>query len=151
MNNHAFSLTALLVALLLPAAAAASSNMYLQFTDANGVARVIECQSGACVTDQLVAGQYSVLVCDAEGTIVPTDMTLDYTVVAPVEASAGQASGKRMHQAIVITKQLDREAVAGNVIAVDAAGIQLVIGVSATAVDAATAKIGKSRSNIQNN
>jgi hypothetical protein len=151
MANHDFRLTALLAALLLPAVALAGSDMHLQITDAQGVARVIKCQDDACVADQLAAGQYSVLVCDAEGTVVPTDVTLDYSVVGSRDPSTGQASGKRLHQSIVITQQLDREAVAGNVIAVDAAGVQLVIGVSAAAVDAAVAKIGKSRSNIQNN
>jgi hypothetical protein len=151
MANHDFRLTTLLFALLLPALALAGSDMHLQITDASGVARVIECQSGACVTDQLVVGQYSVLVCDAAGNIVPTNVTLDYTIVSPPDSSSGEASGKRMHKPLTITAELDREAMPGNQVTVDAAGQQLVIGISAAAVDAGAAKIGKSRSNIQNN
>ncbi len=151
MNNHACRITALLFALLLPVAAAASSNMYLQITDANGEARVVECQSGACVADQLVAGQYSVLVCDAAGKVVPTNVTLDYTLVSPPDSASGETSDKRMHKPLTITAELDREATPGNQVTIEAAGQQLVIGVSAAAVDAGAAKIGKSRSNIQNN
>jgi hypothetical protein len=151
MKNLMPSWTALFAALLLPALAFAASDFYLQIKDAKGEARVVQCPAGACVVDGLAQGQYSVLVCDAQGKVIPSNVNLEYAVVSPREATTGQASGKRMHKSLSISMQLGRSAPPKNTIAIDETGVQLAIGVSAEAVDAAVAKIGKSRSNIQNN
>jgi len=138
-------------ALLLPAVSLAAVDMYLQIKDAQGEARVVACADGACVVSGLAVGSYSVLVCDAQGKVVPSNLTLDHTIVSPRDPATGQASGKRMHKPLTLTMELGRSAAAQNTIAIDEPGVQVVIGVSTAAVDAAVAKIGKSRSNIQNN
>ena len=150
--NRVFSRsTALWAALLLPAIASASADMFLQIKDAKGETRVVACAAGACVVDGLVTGKYSALICDAQGKVVPSNMVLDYMIVSPRDAASGMATGKRMHKPFTITMELGRTAATANTIAIDEAGAQLVIGVSSASVDAAVAKIGKSRSNIQNN
>lgn len=151
MNHFLSRSAALCAALLLPVMASAASDMFLQIKDAKGETRVVACAAGACVVNGLASGQYSVRVCDEQGKVVPSELALDYTIVSPREAQSGLATGKRMHKPFTITKELGRTAAAPDTIAIDEAGAQLVIGVSSAAVDAATAKIGKSRSNIQNN
>jgi len=138
-------------ALLLPAISLSAVDMYLQIKDVKGEARVVACADGACVVGGLAVGTYTVLVCDAQGKVVPSNLTLDHTVVSPRDAATGQASGKRMHKPITITAEVGRSGAGQNSIAIDEPGVQAVIGASAAAVDAAVAKIGKSRSNIQNN
>lgn len=142
---------ALLLCALVPAIGAAAADMYLQIKDARGATRVVPCESGACVVDGLAVGSYTVLVCDAQGKVVPTTITLDHTVVGPRDQASGMASGKRMHKPITITAELGRTAAGQNSIAIDEPGVHVVIGTSSAAVDAAVAKITKSRSNIQNN
>jgi hypothetical protein len=142
---------ALGAALLLPVIASAAADMYLQIKDAKGEARVVQCAGGACVVDRLAPGQYSVLVCDAQGKVIPSAIKLEYTVVSPRDMATGQASGKRMHKPISITMEMGAGAKPGSSIAIDEPGVQLAIGVTADAVDAAAAKISKTRSNIQNN
>jgi hypothetical protein len=150
--NRFLSRSALLCAtLLLPVIASAAADMFLQIKDAKGEARVVACAAGVCVIDGLAVGQYSVWVCDAQGKLIPTNLTLDHTIVSPRDAATGQATGKRMHKPISITMELGRGSAPANTIAIDEPGVQVVIGTSSTAVDAAAAKIGKSRSNIQNN
>ena len=112
---------------------------------------IVRCTDGACVVPPLSAGKYSVLVCDAEGSIVPTDIKLDYAVVSPRDHTSGQSSGKRVHSDITISKRTVAGDKPGNQITIDVAGSQLAIGISDDAVEAARAKITKSRSNIQNN
>ena len=142
----------LLCALLLPTiASAASADMYLKIEGVDGESHVVRCESGACATTQLAPGTYSVLACDAGGKVIPSNLTLQYAVVSPRDSSSGQATGKRMHRPITITKELGRGVVPGNTITVEASGAQLAIGVSDAAVEVAQAKITKSRSNIQNN
>ena len=138
-------------ALLLPAISSGAVDMYLQIKDAKGEARVVTCMDGACVVNGLAVGTYTVLVCDAQGKVIPSNLTLDNTVVSPRDLASGQASGKRMHKPITITAEVGRSSAAQNSIAIDEPGVQVVIGVSTAAVDAAVGKIGKSRSNIQNN
>ncbi len=142
---------AICVALMLPAVASAAADMYLQIKGVAGEPRVVACAAGACVVTDLGSGRYSVWVCDAQGKVIPTDITLEYALVSPRDAASGQASGKRMHKPITISKEWGRGAKPANEFAIDDPGAQLVIGVSAGAVDAAVAKITKSRSNIQNN
>jgi hypothetical protein len=142
---------ALSAALLLPVIASAAADMYLQIKDAKGETRVVQCAGGACVVDRLAPGQYTVLVCDAQGKVIPSAIKLEYTVVSPRDIATGQASGRRMHKPISITTEMGATAQSGNSIAIDEPGVQLAIGVTADAVDAAAAKISKSRSNIQNN
>jgi hypothetical protein len=146
----------LTIATLLPLVATAAVDMYMQFKDTKdtkGEGRVVRCSDGACVVDHLAPGSYSVLVCDAQGKVIPGDTKLEYTTVSPRDLATGQASGKRMHKPITISSRVAGPPAAspGNVIAIDEPGVQLVIGVSAAAVDAASAKVTKTRSNIQNN
>jgi hypothetical protein len=151
MNRYLSRSVALCAALLLPVMASASADMFLQIKGATGETRVVACTAGACVVEGLAIGQYSALVCDEQGKVVPSNMVLDYTIIGPRDAASGLATGKRMHKPFTITMELGRTAAAANTIAIDAAGTRLVIGVNSAAVDAAVAKIGKSRSNIQNN
>ena len=152
MKNLTRCLIALCAALLVPAFAAAASDLFLQLKGVKGETRVVACPNGACVVSGLAAGQYSVLVCDAQGAVTPTDIALDYTLVSPRDAASGQASGKRMHKPLTITKEWGRGAKPANEFAINEPGVHLVIGVSAGAVDAAAAKVvTKTSSNIQNN
>ena len=68
----------------------------------------------ACVVDGLAVGSYTVLVCDAQGKVVPSNITLDHTVVSPRDQATGMASGKRMHKPITITVELGRSGAAQN-------------------------------------
>jgi hypothetical protein len=144
-------------ALLLPLTASAAADYYLRIDDVKGKSSVVHCTDGSCLVDGLVPGSYTVLACDAQGKVIPSDMRLDYTVVTARERSSGMATGKRMHKPLTLTMQLGHSAAAtsstapSNGIAIDEPGVQVVIGVDAAAVDAAVAKITKSRSNIQNN
>ena len=142
---------ALCAALLLPAVASAATDMFLQIKGVKGETRVVACPNGACVVTGLAPGKYSVLVCDAQGAVIPTDIALEYTVVSPRDAASGQASGKRMHKPITITKEWGRGAKPANEFAINEPGVHLAIGVSAEAVDAAAKTVTKTSSNIQNN
>jgi hypothetical protein len=142
---------ALAIALLLPVMASAAADYYLKIEGVKGESRVVRCSDGACVVDQLAPGSYKVLVCDAQGKVIPSEARFEYTVVAPRDRASGMATGKRMHKPMTITKEWGRSAAPTNSIAIDEPGVQVVIGVDAAAVDAAVARIGKSRSNIQNN
>lgn len=147
MKNLNRWLVALCAALLVPAVASAAVDMFLQIKSAKGETRVVRCPDGAGVVEGLAAGQYSVLVCDAQGKVIPSDVALTYAIVSPRDPASGQATGKRMHKPITITKELSKGAKPANEIAIDEAGVHLAIGVSAAAVDAAAAKISKPRSN----
>ena len=149
MNILKTRLAMIAAALLLPMLASASADMYLKIESIKGESRVVHCDAGACVFDAVAAGTYSVQVCDEKGKVIPSDMGLDYSVKGPRDVSTGQSTGKRMHKPLTLS--LDRSAKPGNQVVIDEAGALLVIGVSAQAVDAAGAKITKSRSNIQNN
>jgi hypothetical protein len=152
MKTFKIQLVTICAALMLPAFAAASSDMFLQIKGKKGEAQVVHCADGACVVKPLpAAGDYSVQVCDAQGKVIPSDIKLEFEVMHPRDMASGQATGRRMHGAVRITKEWDRSAPPTNVIAVDEAGAQIAIGVSGEAVEAAQAKITKSRSNIQNN
>jgi hypothetical protein len=146
--SHWIKLCALL---LLPALASAAADFYLQIKDAKGESRVVQCPAGACVVDGLAPGQYSVLVCDAQGKVIPSTVSLEYSVVSPRDVATGQSTGKRMHKPLSITMELSRGAPPQNTIAIDESGVHLAIGATPEALDAAVGKIGKSRSNIQNN
>lgn len=139
------------IALLLPVMASAASDYYLKIEGVKGESRIVHCSDGACVVGQLAPGSYRVLVCDAQGKIIPSEARFEYTVVAPRDRASGMASGKRMHKPMTITKEWGRSAAPTNNLSIDEPGAQVVIGVDAAAVDAAVAKITKSRSNIQNN
>jgi len=69
------------------------------------------------------------------------------------DPGADYAPGARLpvRPAGAITAEADRSSAAQTSIGIDEPGVQVVIGVSTAAVDAAVGKIGKSRSNIQNN
>ena len=151
MKSFKIRFLALCLALLLPAVSFAAVDMFLQIKPEKGEAQIVHCTDGACVVPPLALGNYSVLVCDAQGKVVPTDIKLDYAVVSPRDHTSGQASGKRVHSDITISKRLVQGAKPGNQIAIGEAGSQVAIGVSDEAVEAAQAKITKTRSNIQNN
>jgi len=76
-------LLALGAALFVPAIASAALDMFLQIKDAKGQTRVVACQNGACVVADLAPGQYSVLVCDAQGTVIPSEVTLTTRIFSP--------------------------------------------------------------------
>ncbi|MEO8306667.1 MAG: hypothetical protein ABI616_01335 [Pseudomonadota bacterium] len=137
--------------LLLPLQAFAAADYYLKIESGKGEARVVHCTDGSCLVDQLAPGSYTVLVCDAQGKVIPSNVTLEYTVLTAGDRASGVATGKRMHKPLKITMELGRNAAPANSIAIDEPGVQIAIGVDAAAVDAAVAKITKSRSNIQNN
>jgi hypothetical protein len=144
------------LAMLLPLTASAAADYYLRIEGTKGEARVVHCTDGSCLVDKLAPGSYTVSACDAQGKVIPSNMRLEYTVITARESSSGLATGRRMHQPLSLTMQLGRSmAPAGaaaptNSIAIGEPGV-VVIGTDAAAVDGAVAKIGKSRSNIQNN
>ena len=143
------------LAALLPLTASAAADYYLRIEGGKGESRVVHCTEGSCLVG-LAPGSYTVSMCDAQGKVVPVNAHLEYTVVTARESSSGMATGKRMHKPLTLTMELGRSAApAGaapsNSIAIDEPGVQVVIGVDAPSVDAAVARIGKSRSNIQNN
>jgi hypothetical protein len=144
-----------LVAGLLPLVSWAASDMFLQIKDAKGVARVVQCAAGACLLNGLPPGKYSVLECDATGKAVTSKSKWVYSVVSPRDAASGLATGRRMHKPLTLTMELGRSVAPAtapaNEIAIDEPGVQVAIGVTAEAVDAAVAKAAKTRSNIQNN
>ncbi len=151
MKNVLSSWVKLCTVVLLPGLAFAAADFYLQIKDAKGETRVVQCPAGACVVDALTAGQYSVLICDAQGRVIPSNVNLEYTVVSPRDVAMGQATAKRMHKPLSITIELSRGAPRQNILTIDESGVTLAIGTTPEAVDTAAAKIGKSRSNIQNN
>jgi hypothetical protein len=150
------TIVAALVAGILPLVSWASSDMFLQIKDANGAAHVVQCAAGACLLNGLPPGKYSVLECDATGKAVTSKNKWEYSVVSPRDAASGLATGRRMHKPLTLTMELGRSAAPSgtapdNEIAIDEPGVQVAIGVTAEAVDAAIAKVTKTRSNIQNN
>jgi hypothetical protein len=151
MSGLGIRFVALCALVLAPALAMAGSDMYLKIEGVEGESRVVHCADGACLVDSLAPGKYSVLISDAEGKVVPSDIKLTYSVTSPRDSATGQASGKRMHKPLTISKEWGRGATPTNEITIEEAGTQLVIGDSDAAVEAAQAKITKSRSNIQNN
>ena len=145
---------ALLLACLLPGWAQAASDMFLQIKPEKGEAVIVRCVDGACATGPLAAGSWKVSVCSESGKPVPMDLDLEYAIVSPRDSASGMATGKRQHGTITIRKEIGRvaaAAAAGNTVTVEESGTQLAIGTTAAAVEAAQAKITKSRSNIQNN
>ncbi len=137
--------------LLLPALGFAASNMYLKIEDVKGESHIVQCVNGACVVPKLAAGNYTVQACDASGKVSMQDMSLMYAIVSPRDAASGMPTGKRMHKPLTLTMELGRGMAPGNVITIVDADSQVAIGTNDANVDAAQAKIGKSRSNIQNN
>ncbi len=150
MKNFRLSLLALAL-LLLPVLSLAATNMYLKIEDVKGESQIVQCVNGACVAPKLPVGKYTVQVCDARGKVSMQDMSLMYAIVSPRDATSGLATGKRMHRPLTLTMELGRGVKPGNIITIDEAGSQVAIGTNAANVDAAQAKITKSRSNIQNN
>ena len=143
--------TVIALCALLPALGLAASDMFLKLDGMKGESHILQCVNGACVSPKLAAGKYTVQVSDANGKVSMQDMHLMYSVVSPRDAASGLATGKRMHKPLTLTMELGRGMTPGNVITIDEAGSQAAIGTNDANVDAAQAKIGKSRSNIQNN
>lgn len=151
MKNFKIKFFTLCVLLLLPTIAWAASDMYLKLGDVKGESKIVKCVNGACVVPPLNAGDYTVQICDAKGKVAMQDMSLMYSVVSPRDSASGMATGKRMHQALTLTKEVGRGVAPSNVITIGEDGSQVAIGTSDANVDAAQAKIRKTRSNIQNN
>ncbi|MDZ4729820.1 MAG: type VI secretion system tube protein Hcp [Xanthomonadales bacterium] len=91
--------------LFLAFTASAASNMYLQITDAKGESQTIACASDTCKVDNLAAGEYQAVLCDAKGNPVRSSATMTDTVTMPRDAASGMASGKRMHKPMMIIKE----------------------------------------------
>lgn len=130
---------------------AAASDMYLKIDGVKGESHIVKCVNGACVVPKLAVGDYTVQVCDASGKVSMQDMHLMYEVISPRDATSGMATGKRMHKPLNLTMVLGKGMTPGNIITIDEAGSQVAIGTNDANVDVAGTKIGKSRSNIQNN
>jgi hypothetical protein len=143
-------LVAVLLAALLPTMAWAASDMFLQIKLDKGESVIVQCSNGACATGPLAAGTWTVSVCSERGKLIPTNLALEYAIVGPRDSASGQASGKRQHGAITIHMEVSRAAPT-NSITIEEAGTQLALGTTSAGVEAAQVKIGKSRSNIQNN
>jgi len=143
-------LVAVLIAVLLPTMASAATDMFLQIKLDKGESVIVACSNGACATGPLAAGTWTVSVCTERGKPIPTNLALEYAIVSPRDMASGQASGKRQHGAVTIHKEISRAAPT-NTITIDEAGTQLALGTTSVGVEAAQAKITKSRSNIQNN
>ncbi len=150
MKNFRLSLLALAL-LLLPVLSLAATNMYLKIEDVKGESQIVQCMNGACVVPKLAAGNYTVQACDARGKVSMQDMSLMYAIVSPRDIATGMPTGKRMHKPLTLTMELGRGMTPGNIITIVDAGSQVAIGTNDANVDAAQAKITKSRSNIQNN
>ncbi len=150
MKNFKLSLFALAL-LLLPVLSLAASDTFLKLGSVKGESYIVKCVDGACVAPKLAVGAYTVQACDARGKVSMQDMSLMYAIVSPRDAASGLATGKRMHKPLTLTMELGRGVKPSNIITIEEAGSQVAIGTNAANVDAAQAKITKSRSNIQNN
>ncbi len=124
-------------AMLVASTAFAAFDSYLKIEGKKGGSRIVGCTDGACVVSDLAPGEYTVSVCTAEGK-APTDGIANHSITSPRDTASGQASGKRMHKPVRITKEWGA-ALPMLSIAIDEPGVQVSL------------KIGKSRSNIQNN
>ena len=88
-------LAAVLLVALLPGVALAASDMFLQIKPDKGESMIVHCSDGACATEALAAGTWTVSVCTARGKPIVADLDLDYAIVSPRDLSSGQATGKR--------------------------------------------------------
>lgn len=90
----------------------AALNGYLKIEGKKGVSKIVRCTDGTCAVDGLDAGTYTVTLCDAKGTPrvldASTKLSFTYDVKSPRDVATGQASGKRMHKPIMITKEFNR-------------------------------------------
>ena len=144
-------LAALLVLCLLPGWAMAASDMFLQIKPEKGESLIVRCVDGACATGPMAAGAWKVSVCSESGKPIPTNLVLEYAIVSPRDSASEGATDNRQHGTITIRKEIIRGAAPADTVIVEESGTQLAIGTSSAAVEAAQAKITKSRSNIQNN
>lgn len=129
---------------LLPAMASAASDMYLKIKGVDGEPKIVACPGGVCVVDGLAPGKYSVEVCDARGTVIPSDLALGYAVISPRDAASGLPTGKRQHKPIRISSQSGGSPT--NVIEVTAAGAQVSIQVDTKAQDHNSSRSNKTSS-----
>ena len=151
MKKFGIRLNALLTLLLFSSSSFAATDFYLKIEGTKGESQVVHCTNGSCVVPPLKVGDYTVLVCTAEGEVIPGNLDLMYSVVSPRDAASGLATGKRQHKALTITMELGRGATPGNIITIDEAGSQIALGVDAAGANAALSRVIKTRSNIQNN
>lgn len=91
--------------LVASSAFAAHSDMFLQIKAVNGVSRVVPCPDGACTVADLAPGEYTVSVCTADGKALPAEEMAKHTITSPRDPASGQATGKRQHKPISVTKE----------------------------------------------
>jgi len=130
----------LVAAISIASTAQAAADYYLKIEGGKGEKRIVHCVNDACTVTGLAVGEYTVSVCLENGKAPAADITATHTISAPRDAASGQATGKRQHQSIRITKEWGPSTPLLR-IAIDEPGAPLELQV----------KIGKSRSNIQNN
>ncbi len=112
-NTHRIHITASLVVLLLGVLATANAfaavDYYLKIDDKHGKSQIVRCPDGSCSVDNLVPGDYTASVVDANGKAwLPGNFKIELGLVcrkagkdqqeylaAPLDAQSGQASGKQ--------------------------------------------------------
>lgn len=101
-----------LIAIFSAVNAFAALNGYLKIEGKKGVSKIVRCMDETCSVDGLDAGTYTITLCDAKG--IPHVMessgkiSFTYDIKSPRDVATGQASGKRMHKPILITKEFDK-------------------------------------------
>lgn len=83
---------------------AAQADYYLKI-EGKGVSRVVDCSSGACTVSNLAPGDYTVTACAKDGKPLDAQAAASHEIKSPRDVATGQASGKRMHKPITITKE----------------------------------------------
>ena len=82
----------------------AAIDSYLKI-EGKGVSRVVDCSSGACTVSNLAAGDYTVTACTKDGKPLDAKAAASHEIKSPRDLATGQASGKRMHKPVTITKE----------------------------------------------
>ena len=138
MKNPIRSLL-LVGAMFIASSAFAAVDAYLKIEGGKGeFKKVVKCVDGACTISDLAPGEYTVSACAEGGKALSPAEVASHTITSPRDVATGQASGKRQHQPVRITKEWGAASPVLR-IAIDEPGTQVVL------------KITKTRSNIQNN
>ena len=83
---------------------AAQSDYFLKI-EGKGTSRIVDCSSGACTVSNLAPGDYTVTACTKDGKPLDAQAAANHEIKSPRDLATGQASGKRMHKPITITKE----------------------------------------------
>ena len=83
----------------------AAHNDYVKIEGAKGAARIVDCSSGTCTVANLAPGDYTVTACTADGKALDAKAAASHEIKSPRDLATGQASGKRMHKPVTITKE----------------------------------------------